>query len=140
MSAPSATGRLQIGGASLVYPDDRRGRRIHTLPVGDLDSHLNGVAIELDAHREMPVVRLQDDLVEVAAHTLSSWTPSGLNDCAVSARPTPTQIAHHPQVKGSPSFPDQRKRRRRIKPTGSSDRATAGAGQRQRRPFSLLPW
>jgi hypothetical protein len=47
-----------------------------------------------------------------SVHTLSPWTPLGLTDGAVSARPAPTwsQVAHHPQLKGSPSVPDQRKR------------------------------
>ena len=39
-----------------------------------------------------------------SAHTLSPWTPPGLNDCAVSARPAPTwpQVAHHPPAQGQP--------------------------------------
>ena len=74
-----------------------------------------------------------------SAHTLSPWTPPGVNDCAVSARPAPTwpQVAHHPQLKGSPSAPDQRKRRRRLETVGS-DRATTGAGPPG--AFSSLPW
>jgi hypothetical protein len=76
------------------------------------------------------------------AHTLSPWSPSGLNDCAVSARPAPTwpQVAHHPQLKGSPSVPDQRRCRRRIEAIRSSDCAKAGAGPPQPRPFSSSPW
>jgi hypothetical protein len=77
-----------------------------------------------------------------SVHTLSPWTPPGLNDCAVSARPAPTwpQVAHHPQLKDSPSVPDQRKRRQRIEAIRASDWATAGAGPSQPRPFSPLPW
>ncbi len=68
-----------------------------------------------------------------SAHTLSPWSPPGLNDRAVSARPAPTwpQVAHHPQLKGSPRVPDQRKRRRRTEAITSSDWATAGAGPPQ---------
>jgi hypothetical protein len=75
-------------------------------------------------------------------HTLSPWTPSGLNDGAVSARPTPTwpRVAHHPQLKGSPSAPGQRKRRRRMEASRSSDGATAGSGSSPPRAFLSLPW
>jgi hypothetical protein len=74
-----------------------------------------------------------------SAHTLSPWTPRGLNDCAVSARLAPTwpQVAHHPPLKGSPSVPDQRKRRRRLQ-TVEFDRATPAAGP-SLRAFSSLP-
>jgi hypothetical protein len=74
-------------------------------------------------------------------HTLSPWTPPGLNDCAVSARPAPTWplVAHHPRLKDSPSVPDQRKHQRRLETVGS-DRATAGAGRCLPRAFSSLPW
>ena len=77
-----------------------------------------------------------------SAHTLSPWSPPGLNDCAVSARPAPTwpQVAHHPQLKGSPSVPNQLRCRRRIEAISSPDLATAGAGPSQPRPFSSLPW
>ena len=77
-----------------------------------------------------------------SAHTLCPWSPPGLNDCAVSARPAPRwpQVAHYPQIKGSPSFPDQHKRRRQIEAIRSSDRSTVGAGSSQPQPFSLLPW
>jgi hypothetical protein len=74
--------------------------------------------------------------------TLSIWTPPGLNGCAVSVRPAPTlpQVAHHPQLKGSLSVPDQRKRRRRLEAIRSSDGAVAGSGPSQPRAFSSLPW
>jgi hypothetical protein len=78
-----------------------------------------------------------------SVHTLSPWTPLGLTDGAVSARPAPTwsEVAsHHPKLKGSPSVPDQRKRRRRMGAIKSSDGAAAGSGPSQPRAFSLLPW
>ena len=77
-----------------------------------------------------------------STHTLSPWSPSGLNDYAVSARPAPTwaQVAHHPQLKGSPSVPDQRRCRRRIEAISPSDGAAAGSGPSQPGLFSSLPW
>lgn len=74
--------------------------------------------------------------------TLSPWTPPGLNGCAVSARPAPTwpQVAHHPRLKGTPSVPDQRKRRRRMEAIMPSDEATAGSWRSPPRAFSSLPW
>ena len=76
-----------------------------------------------------------------SAHTISPWSPPGLNDCAVSARPAPTwpQVAHHPQLKGSQSVQDQRQRRRRMDMVGSGE-AKAGAGPSLPRAFSSLPW
>ena len=76
-----------------------------------------------------------------SVHTLSPWTPPGLNIGAVSARPAPTWplAADHPQLKDSLSVPDQRKRRRRMETVGS-DRASAGAGPSLRRVFSSLQW
>jgi len=75
-------------------------------------------------------------------HTLSPWTPRGLNDCAVSARPAPTWplVADHRQLKGSPSVPDQSKRRRRMEVIRSSDGATAGSGLSPSLAHSSLPW
>jgi len=51
-----------------------------------------------------------------SVHTLSPWTPPGLNNGAVSARPAPTcqLAADHHRRKDSLSVPDQRKRRRRM--------------------------
>jgi hypothetical protein len=73
--------------------------------------------------------------------TLCVWTPPGLIDRAVSARPAPTWplVAGHPQLKDRLSVLDQRKRRRRLE-TGGSDRATTGAGPSPPRAFSSLPW
>ena len=76
-----------------------------------------------------------------SAHTLSPWTPPGLNGCAVSARPAQTrrQMAHHPQLRGSQSILDQFHRRRRMVMVGSGE-AKAGAGPSLPRAFSSLPW
>ena len=76
-----------------------------------------------------------------SVHTLSLWTPPGLNNGAVSARPAPTcqLTADHLQLKDSLSIPDQRKHRRQMETVGS-DRASAGAGPSLRRAFSSLPW
>jgi hypothetical protein len=76
-----------------------------------------------------------------SVHTLSPWTPPGLNNGAVSARPAPTWplVAHHPQLNDSLSILDQHKRRRRMETVGS-DRASAGAGPSLPRAFSSLPW
>ena len=77
-----------------------------------------------------------------SVHTLSPWTPPGLNDCAVSARPATTwlQVAHHPRLKGSRTVPDRRNRRRQMEAIRSPDGATAGSGPSQVRAFSSLPW
>ena len=74
-----------------------------------------------------------------SAHTLSPWSPPGLNDYAVFARPAPTWplVAHHPQLKDS--IPNQCKRRRRLEGIRSSDGAPVGAGPSQPRAFSSLP-
>ena len=63
--------------------------------------------------------------------TLSPWTPPGLNGCAVSVRPAPTwlQVAHHPQLKGSPSGPDRRKLRR-MEAIRSADGDRVGSWRR----------
>ena len=75
-----------------------------------------------------------------SAHTLSPWTPPGLNGCAVSARaPTWPLVAHHPQLKDRLSVPDQRMRRRQLE-TVESDRATADAGPLSPRAFWSLRW
>jgi hypothetical protein len=72
--------------------------------------------------------------------TLSLWTPPGLNDFAVSARPAQTWplVSHHPQLKDRLSFPDQRKPRRRMGVIRSFDVAT-GSGPPRPGPFSSSP-
>jgi hypothetical protein len=76
-----------------------------------------------------------------SAHTLSPWTPPGLNDGAVSARSAPTWplVANHPQLKDKLSVPDQRKPPRPLETVGSEP-ATTGAGPSPPRAFSSLPW
>ena len=106
----------------------------------DLLAHTRDDDLQRQRHRVRSARTMHSGLIG-SVHTLSPWTPPGLNDCAVSARPEQTwpQVAHHPQRKG-PSVPDQRKRRRRMVAIRSSDGATAGSGPSQLRAFSSLPW
>ena len=53
--------------------------------VGDLGSHLNGVAIELDADGQMPFVCLEDDLVEVAVTDDHMSQPAAVEIAALSS-------------------------------------------------------
>ena len=53
--------------------------------VRDLGSHLNGVAIELDADGQMPFVCLEDDLVEVAVTDDHMSQPAAIEIAALSS-------------------------------------------------------
>jgi hypothetical protein len=73
--------------------------------VGDLGSHLNGVAIELDAHGEMPFVRLEDDLVEVAVSDDHVSQPAAIEIAALSG--------NHEQRRVNEQFFEEVRRRTR---------------------------
>jgi hypothetical protein len=76
-----------------------------------------------------------------SVHRLSSWTPPGRNNGAVSARLAPMwPLVAPPQLEDSLSDPDQRQRRRRMEAIRSSAVAIAGSGQSLPLALSSLPW